>query len=106
MHYVESGLDSEVSVEGTISYVSQKPWIMNDTIRNNILFGSPFDEERYRDSLRYSDFDQDLERMPDQDLSRTGENGDFLSGGQKIRLCIAQALYSGSEIIFFDDILR
>jgi ABC-type multidrug transport system fused ATPase/permease subunit len=35
--------NSNLTINGTIAYASQVPWIMNDTIKNNILFGRPYD---------------------------------------------------------------
>jgi ATP-binding cassette subfamily C (CFTR/MRP) protein 1 len=40
--------NSNITVNGTIAYASQVPWIMNDTIKNNILFGKPYDEKKYK----------------------------------------------------------
>ena len=35
------------AVQGSISYVPQQAWVMNETLRDNILFGKDYDEERY-----------------------------------------------------------
>lgn len=51
---------SEVFINGSVAYVSQKSWILNDSIRNNIIFGYKFNEERYNSAIHYSCLKQDL----------------------------------------------
>jgi len=50
----------KITINGTIAYASQVPWIMNDTIKNNILFGKPYDEKRYKEAIKYSSLESDL----------------------------------------------
>ncbi|ORX75012.1 P-loop containing nucleoside triphosphate hydrolase protein [Linderina pennispora] len=83
-------------VSGKIGYVSQKPWIMNATVRDNVLFGSPFDEKFYH---------TDIKLFPAQDLTEIGFRGINLSGGQKARLALARAIYSRADIFVLDDLL-
>lgn len=45
---------SKVTVHGKVAYASQNPWILNDSVRNNILFGEPFEQGRYKRALQYS----------------------------------------------------
>jgi len=71
----------EINISGTMSYVSQKSWIQNETIKNNILFGKPYDEKLYREAIFYSAMETDLEIMADGDLTQIGEKGANLSGG-------------------------
>lgn len=40
-------LEGSISVDGTFAYVAQQAWILNATLRDNILFGKEFDEERF-----------------------------------------------------------
>lgn len=54
---------SEVLVSGTIGFVSQKPWIQNDTLRNNITFGAPFNEIRYQEAIKYSYLEEDIKYL-------------------------------------------
>ena len=51
---------SKIDINGTIAYADQRPWIMNDTVRNNIWFGEPFDDDRYRKTIKYSCMEKDL----------------------------------------------
>lgn len=65
--------------------------------------GLPYDEERFKDSLKYSCFEDDLKDMPLHDMTMIGNKGVGLSGGQKARLAIARALYSDADVYLFDD---
>ena len=90
-------------VNGSISYVSQIPWIRNATIRDNILFYQPYDEERYNKIIDLAQLRTDLDIFEAGDLTEIGEKGVNLSGGQKARISIARALYSEKDIYIFDD---
>ena len=93
-------------LDGNLALVNQKPWIMNATVKDNILFGQPYDEERYRDCLRYACLETDLKILQYGDQTMIGEKGVNLSGGQKARVSLARALYSQADILLLDDILR
>ncbi|SPO20406.1 probable YOR1 - ABC transporter [Ustilago trichophora] len=86
-----------------VAYCSQSAWIQNATLRDNILFGQPFDEERYWDAVKVSELEADLAMLPAGDLTEIGEKGVTLSGGQKQRVNIARALYYNAEIVCLDD---
>ena len=94
---------SKIYVNGSISYVAQIPWIRNATIKDNILFYQPYDEERYNKVIELSELKQDLDIFEAGDLTEIGEKGINLSGGQKARISIARALYSENDIYMFDD---
>ncbi|RAK78513.1 putative ABC multidrug transporter [Aspergillus fijiensis CBS 313.89] len=87
-----------------VAYVPQAPWLQNDTIRQNIVFYSPFDETRYATVIEASGLTQDLRQLPAGDMTRVGEKGTSLSGGQKQRVSFARALYSSSSTLLLDDI--
>ncbi|KAE8383307.1 P-loop containing nucleoside triphosphate hydrolase protein [Aspergillus bertholletiae] len=91
-------------VESAIAYVSQVPWIENATIRDNILFGLPYNETRYRQVIFACALQKDLDMLPDGESTDIGPNGVNLSGGQRWRLSFARALYSRAEILIMDDI--
>nr|GMC61018.1 ABC transporter C family member 10-like [Ipomoea batatas] len=92
-----------VEVYGKIAYVSQSAWIQTGTIRDNILFGSSMDSQRYRETLEKCSLVKDLELLPYGDLTEIGERGVNLSGGQKQRIQLARALYQDADIYLLDD---
>ncbi|KAG0370512.1 hypothetical protein BGZ54_006027 [Gamsiella multidivaricata] len=87
----------------TISYASQTPWIQNATIRNNILFDTPLDEERYKRVVKTCSLEKDLSNMPSGDETEIGERGVNLSGGQKARLSLARSVYYNADTVVMDD---
>ena len=96
---------SKVSKNGNISYISQEAFMLNDTIKNNILFGQPYDEQKYQKTLKICQLAMDLEILPGGDLTEIGERGINLSGGQKQRISIARSVYSSGDIYLIDDSL-
>lgn len=86
-----------------IAYVSQKPWLQNTTIKENILFGLPYDEKRYYKTLMKCSLIEDIDQLEYADDTIVGENGAKLSGGQKHRISLARAVYSDSDIYLIDD---
>lgn len=95
--------EGKVIFSGSTSLCAQTPWIQNATVRENILFGQPFDEERYWTAIRDSCLEPDLELLEDGDGTEIGEKGITLSGGQKQRVNIARAIYYNADIIALDD---
>jgi ABC-type multidrug transport system fused ATPase/permease subunit len=91
-------------IPSTKAFVSQTPWIENNTIKDNILFGLPFDPVRYGKVIDACALTQDLSLFDDRDLTEVGEQGVTLSGGQKWRLTLARAFYSRAGIIILDDV--
>ncbi|PIA13147.1 P-loop containing nucleoside triphosphate hydrolase protein, partial [Coemansia reversa NRRL 1564] len=92
-------------VYGTIGYVSQKPWIMNATFRDNVLFGSKFDEKLYNQVIYACGLVDDVSALPAKDNTEIGSKGLNLSGGQNARLALARAIYTDADIYVLDDIL-
>ncbi|XP_011149879.1 ATP-binding cassette sub-family C member Sur [Harpegnathos saltator] len=86
-----------------IAYVAQRPWLLNSTLKDNILFGSTYCSQRYLNVLRACALHPDIDILPDRDLTRVGERGINLSGGQKQRVTIARAIYSDADVILLDD---
>ena len=95
--------ESNIILNGSISYVPQEAWIQNNTVRNNILFYLPFDIERYHQILEICELNPDLDALIGGDMTEIGEKGINLSGGQRARINIARALYSNKDIYIFDD---
>lgn len=88
----------------SIAYVGQIPWIENASLRDNILFGLPFLQERYNQTLAACALNKDLDTLADGDKTELGVNGVNLSGGQKWRVTVARAVYSRAGILVMDDI--
>lgn len=83
----------------TIAYVPQHPWLLNATVRDNILFGEPFRPKRFDRILKVCALKPDIELMPDGDMSEIGERGIKLSGGQRQRIVMARAFYSAANVV-------
>ncbi|GBE88702.1 ATP-binding cassette transporter abc4 [Sparassis crispa] len=107
MHYIPSGPDSYVLLPraGGIAYAAQESWVLSETIRDNILFGAPFDEERYNKVIEQCGLQRDLSLFDAGDKTQVGEKGLTLSGGQKARITLARAVYSSAEVLLLDDVL-
>lgn len=85
------------------AYCPQYAWIQNASIRDNILFGKPYDPSFYVDVVRACALLPDFDALPDGDQTEIGERGITLSGGQKQRINIARAIYSDAGIVLLDD---
>jgi ABC-type multidrug transport system fused ATPase/permease subunit len=92
-----------VGVRGSVAYCQQVPWILGATVRDNVLFGAPYEAARYRAALAACALEEDLAAMPAGDATEIGERGISLSGGQKARLALARAAYSGAQVQLLDD---
>ncbi|KIJ49985.1 hypothetical protein M422DRAFT_246356 [Sphaerobolus stellatus SS14] len=90
---------------GGVAYAAQESWVLNETIKNNIVFGATFDEERYKKVIHQCGLTRDLSLFDAGDATEVGEKGLTLSGGQKARVTLARAIYSSAEIIILDDVL-
>ena len=88
---------------GCIGYVSQNPWIRNATVRDNILFGMPYDRQLYKATISACCLGPDIESLPNGSGTEIGERGVNVSGGQKARIQLARAVYSGADTYLLDD---
>ncbi|KAG2966849.1 ABC transporter C family member 9, partial [Phytophthora cactorum] len=95
-------LAGSVFVRGRVAYYSQQAWIQNMTIRDNILFGLPYDEEKYPKVIAACGLLPDLKQFPGGDSTEIGQKGVNLSGGQKARVCLARVCYSDADILLLD----
>ncbi|XP_033883585.3 ATP-binding cassette sub-family C member 5 isoform X1 [Acipenser ruthenus] len=96
-------LDGSIAVNGNFAYVAQQAWIFNSSLRDNILFGKEYEEDRYNTVLSACCLRTDLAILPNGDLTEVGERGANLSGGQRQRISLARALYSDRAIYILDD---
>ena len=95
----------KLSKHGKIGYIPQKAFLLNMTLRDNILFGTEFNSDNYAKVIKYSELIPDIDVMVSGDSTEIGERGINLSGGQKQRINIARAVYADCDIYLIDDSL-
>lgn len=97
-------ISGTVNVNGSLLLCGY-PWVQNSTVKENIIFGSEFNEEKYKKVIYACSLEADLELLPAGDRTEIGERGITLSGGQKARINLARAVYADKDIILLDDVL-
>ncbi|CAG7947934.1 unnamed protein product [Penicillium salamii] len=98
-------VDPETGLVESIAYCAQEAWLVNATVKENIIFASPYDERRYRAVLKACALERDLAILDAGDQTLVGEKGISLSGGQKQRISLARAIYSSGRHLLLDDCL-
>lgn len=98
-----SSVKGQVKVNGALSYASQDAWVFGSTVRQNILFGQPYDRQRYQKVVKACALLKDFKQFSQGDQTIVGERGTSLSGGQKARINLARALYRQADIYLLDD---
>jgi len=96
-------VNGKITLPGTLVYVPQTAWIFSGTIRENILFGQPYDEPKYNRVIEACALTEDIQRFPDHDQTVVGERGEVLSGGQQARVGLARAVYADADLYLLDD---
>ena len=92
-----------------ISYISQDTYLLDDSIKNNIVFANSnivIDEARFTKVIKMSNLDNFVESLPNKENTIIGDKGSKISNGQRQRIGIARALYSDSDIFLFDESLN
>ncbi|KAF3763943.1 putative ATP-binding cassette transporter [Cryphonectria parasitica EP155] len=109
---LEAFLGQATISNGTLStalvraaYCSQKPWIFEGTIMDNIVNCCTFSKSRYEAVVTACGLGQEISRMPLGDRTPTGSGGSRLSGGQRKRVALARAVYCGLDLLILDDVL-
>ncbi|XP_066155396.1 probable multidrug resistance-associated protein lethal(2)03659 [Euwallacea fornicatus] len=92
-----------VDLKGKISLATQEPWLFSGSIRQNILFGEPFLEDRYEKVVQACALKPDFALFPHGDKTPVGEKGKVLSGGQKARINLARCIYKEADVYLMDD---
>ncbi|XP_033345551.1 multidrug resistance-associated protein 4-like isoform X2 [Bombus vosnesenskii] len=92
-----------VKVNGSLSYAGQEAWVFGSTVRQNILFGQPYDRQLYQKVVKACSLQRDFKQFPQGDQTVVGERGSSLSGGQKARINLARSLYRQADIYLLDD---
>ena len=95
--------DSNLIINGEISYFPQQPWIITDTIKNNILFYNNYNSQKYQKIISLVQLETDFEKLIDNDETLINSSSTNVSGGQKARIALARCLYKDSDIYLFDD---
>jgi ATP-binding cassette subfamily C (CFTR/MRP) protein 1 len=99
-------VQGEFKMLGSICYTPQEAWLLNMTLRDNIVFGSDFDEKKYNQVIKVCGLTHDLSLMPAGNKTEIGERGINLSGGQRQRISLARCVYKNADIVLLDDPLR
>ncbi|XP_037964111.2 ATP-binding cassette sub-family C member 4 isoform X2 [Plutella xylostella] len=92
-----------INLCGPLSYASQEPWLFVATVRQNILFGLPYNSKKYKEVVRVCALQKDFQQFPHGDQTLVGERGASLSGGQRARINLARAVYRQADIYLLDD---
>ncbi|AWP08746.1 putative ATP-binding cassette sub-family C member 8-like [Scophthalmus maximus] len=95
--------DGDIRKRSAVAYASQKPWLLNATVVENITFEMPMIKPRYKAVVDACSLQPDIDILPQGDQTEVGERGIILSGGQKQRISVARALYQQTNVVFLDD---
>uniref|UniRef100_A0A674ADY6 ATP-binding cassette, sub-family C (CFTR/MRP), member 8 n=1 Tax=Salmo trutta TaxID=8032 RepID=A0A674ADY6_SALTR len=93
----------ELFERGSVAYASQKPWLLNATLVENITFEMPMIKPRYKAVIEACSLQPDIDILPQGDQTEIGERGIILSGGQRQRIGVARALYQQTNVVLLDD---
>ncbi|KAI8051429.1 hypothetical protein BDF22DRAFT_690688 [Syncephalis plumigaleata] len=94
---------SHASGQLRIAYLSQHPWILSGTVRENILFGSDYDSDWYEQVVHGCALERNFALLAEGDSTHIGERGVTLSGGQRARIALARAVYMRADLYVLDD---
>uniref|UniRef100_A0A087Y6F8 ATP-binding cassette, sub-family C (CFTR/MRP), member 8 n=1 Tax=Poecilia formosa TaxID=48698 RepID=A0A087Y6F8_POEFO len=95
--------DQDIRKRCPVAYASQKPWLLNSSVVENITFEMPMIKSRYKAVIEACSLQPDIDILPQGDQTEIGERGIILSGGQKQRISVARALYQQTNVVFLDD---
>eukprot|EP00057_Strongylocentrotus_purpuratus_P008604 XP_011663078.1 PREDICTED: ATP-binding cassette sub-family C member 9 isoform X1 [Strongylocentrotus purpuratus] len=105
-------LDEMITLDGVVkhhskmigvAYAAQTAWLINASLKDNIVFGNTFSQKRYKTILEACCLQPDIDILPMGDQTEIGEKGINLSGGQKQRISVARAMYSSNDVVLLDD---
>lgn len=85
-------MQGTVKLSGSVAYVPQQAWILNQSLRSNIVFGRPYDEAKFQEAIRVCELQRDVDTLPRGVDTEIGEKGVNISGGQKQRVSLARAV--------------
>ncbi|CAM6123349.1 unnamed protein product [Calypogeia fissa] len=96
-------IQGDYLMERKVSFSPQQPWILDDTIKENIILFGDYDEGRYKEVVFACALQDDIESLPAGDETEIGDRGVTLSESQKARVSLARACYSRSKVVLLDD---
>ena len=96
--------DSNPEINGEISFCPSQPWIMTESIKNNITFFSETHDNKYKEIISLCCLKNDFDNLSDGDKTMINSTCSNISEGQKIRISLARALYQKADIYLIDDI--
>ena len=94
---------SKIILNGELSYFCQQPWVMTDTVKNNIIFNNEFNEEKYRKVVSVCELENDFNEFANGDKTEINSTSTNVSGGQKARISLARCLYKEADLYLLDD---
>ena len=95
--------NSKLILNGEVSYANQQPWVMTDTVKNNIIFNNVFDENKYDKIVSVCELENDFLNFPNGDKTEINSTNANVSGGQKARISLARCLYKDADLYLLDD---
>jgi ABC-type transport system involved in cytochrome bd biosynthesis fused ATPase/permease subunit len=101
--YLPTKLSSTFRGTDSVALSTHEAWIRSGTVRENIVFASHWDEVRYKRIVQACCLESDFASWPARDRTNVGEKGSTVSGGQRARISLARAVYSGAELLLLDD---
>lgn len=105
IEFLEKGEKLNINkIKNLFAYVPQQIFILDGSIKDNILFGADEDDEKLKKCIEEANLDEWIENCPNRYYTHCGEGGINLSGGQKQRIAISRALYADKPILLFDEI--
>ena len=94
----------EPKINGDISYCPSQPWIMTESIKNNIVFFGEYNEDKYNNIINLCCLKKDFQKLSEGDNTMVNSTCSNISEGQKIRISLARCLYQNKDIYLIDDI--
>jgi len=102
-NYYIYNANSKIIINGELSYASQQPWVMTDTVKNNIIFNNEFNEEKYKEIVSVCELENDFLEFSNGDKTEINSTSANVSGGQKARISLARCLYKDADLYLLDD---